>query len=202
MEKHMRTFVKIGAVLAVAALVIIVAASMFAKILITPERVRAAVLPVVEKALKRDVQLGDISIRLFSGIILHDVRIMERDSDETFISASRAALRYRLLPLLSLQIVIDELRLEEPHINVVRLPGGSFNFSDLIAAAGTADAKKNAAPVRTAPAASSGLPINLTIATVSLSRGTILFVDEISQGSCAPAVSDQPNQRTRPFHQP
>ncbi len=174
----MRTFMKIVAVVAVAAILIIVATTMFAKIFITPERVRAAVLPVVEKTLNRDVQLGDISIRLFSGIILHDLRIMERDSNETFISASSAALRYRLLPLLSLQVIIDELRLEEPYIRAVRLPGGTFNFSDLMASKEAPD-PGGEPPVRTAPTAEPNtLPINLTIATVRLNRGTILFIDK------------------------
>jgi len=170
----MRTFIKIIAACAAAAVLAGVALAVFAKILITPERIRAAVVPVAEKALDRDVHLGDISVHFFSGIILHDLHITERVSKETFIRADRASLRYSLLPLLSLKIVINEIRLEEPQIRIERRSDGTFNFSDL----GTADSAPGRAAGRTDTAADSGgPPVSLTIATVRVQRGSLLFTD-------------------------
>lgn len=170
----MRTFIKIIAAVAIAALVAMAAIAIFAKILITPERIRSAVVPAAEKALNRDVELGDISVRFFSGIVLHDLQVNDRGSDEAFIRAGRASLRYSLLPLLSLKIVINELRLEEPEIRVQRRPDKSFNFSDLIKAAETGD--RPAGPVGTV-ASSGGPPVSLFIDTVRIERGTVQVAD-------------------------
>ncbi|MBM4310726.1 MAG: AsmA family protein [Deltaproteobacteria bacterium] len=179
---HMRSFMKIIIAAAAAAALAVIALAVFAKIIITPERIREAVVPAAETALNRNVQLGDISIRFFSGIILHDLLIMGHGSDEVFLSVSQASLRYRFLPLLSLQVVIDELQLEEPHITIMRLPDGTFNFSDLIAADG---ATVPATPRREKTAQSGGLPVSLTIATVRLTRGSVLFIDK-GPGTAAP----------------
>jgi AsmA protein len=173
----MRTFIKIAAIVTAAAFLITIAVAIFARIIITPERVREAVLPVAQKALNRDVQLGDISIRFFSGIILHDLRIMEPDGNEVFLSTEQAALRYRFLPLLSLQIVIDEIRIDEPRIRVVRLPDGTFNFSDLIADNDAGPAAAPALPRQDPVSDAGGVPVSLTVSAVRLNNGHILFND-------------------------
>lgn len=183
---HMRSFMKIIIAAAAAAALAVIALAVFAKIIITPERIREAVVPAAETALNRSVQLGDISIRFFSGIILHDLRIMGRGSEEVFLSVSQASLRYRFLPLLSLQVVIDELQLEEPHITIIRLPDGTFNFSDLIAADGET---VPATPRLKKTAQSGGLPVSLAIAKVRLNRGSVLFIDKAA-GTEAPVQHD------------
>ncbi|MDO3376566.1 AsmA family protein [Geoalkalibacter halelectricus] len=175
----MNKFVKIGAIVAAVVLVLVVAVVILAKILITPERVRATVVPVAEKALEREVHLGEIEVRLLTGIALHDLRIKEKDSDETFVSAGQVRLRYRFWPLLFLQVVVDEVRLEDPQIRVVRLADGTFNFSDLL---GETPEEAQTQPVAASPdtgSASAAPPINLTIATVRLSGGELLFVDQM-----------------------
>ncbi len=179
----MRVFIKIIIAVAAAAALAIIALAVFAKIIITPERVHEAVVPVAEQALNRSVQLGDISISFFSGIILHDLRIMEQDNTTVFLSAAQASLRYRFLPLLSLRVVIDELRLEQPHITVTRQPDGTFNFSDLLAA------ENEHVPATTRqerPPQSVGLPVSLTISSVRLNRGSIVVIDQAAGGAAAP----------------
>jgi len=59
--------------------VTIVALLVLAKVMITPERVKAMVVPLAETALQRKVSLGDIKIGLFSGIELHDLVIAEKN---------------------------------------------------------------------------------------------------------------------------
>ena len=174
----MNKFVKIGAIVAAVVMVLVVAVAILAKVLITPERVRATVLPMAEDALQREVQLGEIEVSIFSGIALHDLKIKEKDQDEIFVSAGQVVLRYRFWPLFFLQVVVDEVRLEEPRIRVVRLADGTFNFSDLIA--DVADAGDTGAPPEPAAEKSAGPPpINLTIATVRLTDGELVFVDQM-----------------------
>ncbi len=102
-----------------------------AKVLITPERVRETIVPMVAESLHRDLQLGEIEISLFSGIVLNDVILSDRAADKPFISIEKAVLRYRFWPLLLLQVQVDELRLVRPQIEIVQFADGKFNFSDI-----------------------------------------------------------------------
>lgn len=107
-------------------------ATLFIRYIISPDMVRKTVLPRVEKAFQRHIEIGDVRIGIFKGISLRDLKLYEKDGKDVFVSLSAAQLRYQLLPLLSHRVVVDEIVLESPHINVVRNPDGSFNFSDLL----------------------------------------------------------------------
>lgn len=174
----MNKLVKIGAIVAGVLVVLVVALTILAKMLITPERVRATVVPIAEKALAREVHLGEIQVSLFSGISLHDLKIMEKDGADVFISTDQVVLRYRFWPLFFLQVVVDEVRLDKPNIRVVRKEDGSFNFSDLLSESAEAPEEK---PSTSPPADDAGgaPPINLTIATVRLVGGDLLFIDQM-----------------------
>jgi AsmA protein len=160
--------------------VLIVALTVAAKLLITPERVRQTVLPMAETALQRPVELGEIKIGLFSGISLQDLVVREKEGSEIFIAAENLVLRYQFWPLLRLKVVVDEVSLREPRIRVTRLADGSFNFSDLIASRGEAPE-----PAATEPSA--GVPpLDVLISEVSIRGGELLFVDHAAVVGGAP----------------
>ena len=162
----------IGVVVIVVALVI--GLVVLAKVLITPERVRDTVVPLAEEALQRDVSLGEINVSLFSGIELHDLAISEKDGDESFVASDLVRLRYQLLPLLAMQVVIGEVRIEAPRIRVERFADGRFNFSDLLGEEASSG-EKTAAP------ASGGVeaPLNLLVTEVRIENGQLLFLDHM-----------------------
>ena len=66
----MKKWLKVLAIVAAVVLLIIVALSVLAKLLITPELVKKTVLPKVKEALHREVELGDVEVSIFSGIAL------------------------------------------------------------------------------------------------------------------------------------
>lgn len=136
-----------------------------AKILITPERVRKTVLPLAEKALHRQVQLGEIEVSLFSGILLKKLVIAEKDGGEPFVAAEQVKLRYQFWPLLSRRVVVDEVTLDGPRIHVVRLPDGTFNFSDITS-------KKEEKP-----AEEPKKEMDLLISKVGVTRGEVRYED-------------------------
>ena len=107
-------------------------ALLLVKILVTPEMLRKNVVPRVEKVLQRRIEMGDAKIGLFSGIALKGVKIYEKDGKGPFVSFAEARLHYQFLPLLSRRVVVDEVVLDTPDINIVRNLDGSFNFSDLL----------------------------------------------------------------------
>ena len=144
-----------------------------AKVLITPERVRETVIPLVAESLHRDLKLGDIEISLFSGIVLHDVVLNDKEGDRAFVSVEKAVLRYRLLPLLLLKVEVDELRLERPHIQITRFNNGTFNFDDMTGTATDVERERSGQSPD-----SGGSPVTIHVSEIAISDGTILFVDQ------------------------
>jgi AsmA protein len=157
-------------------IIFIIVLLVLAKILITPERVRATVLPLAEKALQRPVELGEIKVGLFSGISLRNLVVQEKEEDEVFVAAEKVVLRYQFWPLLRLQVVVDEVSLEQPRIRIVRLADGSFNFSDLLGE----DDPESSPPEN----ADSGVPpLDLLVSSVGIQGGELLFIDEVAEST-------------------
>jgi AsmA protein len=156
--------VPIGAVV-----VVVAAAAILVRVLVTPELVRKAVLPRVEKALERRVELGDVQIGIFSGIGLRSLVVHEREGKEPFIAAEEVRLRYQFWPLLARRVVVDEVTLVKPRFRVVRNPDGTFNFSDLL--------KKEAQPKP--EASQEKTPLKLAVAKISVADGRVAYDDRL-----------------------
>lgn len=167
----MKKWTKIISAVVVVSVALVIALVVLANILVTPERVRETLLPLAEENLNRKVDLGAIEVSLFSGIEIKGLKVHEQNSDEVFVSTDLIRLKYQLLPLLAMKVVVDEVRLENPSIRVVRLKDGNFNFSDLL----SANSKENQAD-RTSPAGE-GAPISLLVSNVFLSGGQLTFLD-------------------------
>ncbi len=170
----MKKWIKFLSVAVAILIALIVALVVLANVLITPERIKATLLPLAEDNLHRKIDLGEIKVSLFSGIEISGLRIYEQDGLETFVSTDLVRLRYQLLPLLAMKVVIDEVRLEKPSIRIVRLRNGQFNFSDL---AGTA--AKPAAQAENSPQPPGGTPISLLVTHILLQDGQLVFLDHV-----------------------
>jgi AsmA protein len=173
-KKFFRYLGIIAAVLVALAVVLVI----LAKVLITPERIRQTILPVATQSLHRDVTLGDIEVSLFSGVEVKNLVIREREGTEPFVSADRVVLRYRFWPLLLGHVVVDEVRLDHPHLQIERLRDGSFNFSDLLK-----KKESSKAPAKPAAAKAGGHPIDLLVSKVSVNNGEVVFLDHTFGGS-------------------
>ena len=165
---------KLGKILVAIALVVVtlvIGLVVLAKIVITPERVKQTVLPIAEDALQRKVELGDISVSLFTGIELNDLKVYEKDGKDVFVGTKLVRLKYQLLPLLAMKVVIDEVRVESPRIRVVRTSNGQFSFDDVV---GGTDKK---ATKERKQGDSATTPISLLVSQVSIEDGSLVFID-------------------------
>jgi AsmA protein len=171
----MKKFLRVLGIISAILVLLIVLLTVAAKILITPERIRAAVLPMAKEALHREVELGEIKVSLFRGITLHDLNVRETDGKESFISADQVVLRYQFWPLLFKRVVIDEVRLEAPRIRIERLADGSFSFSDLLPADKAAPGAEE--PARPEPSGPSS--IDLLVSEVTIKDGLVVFLDRV-----------------------
>ena len=144
----MKTLAKFSSVAAILVVVLVIGLVVLAKLVITPELVKKTVLPLAEDALQRKVELGDISVSLFSGIEMQDLKVYEIDDGEVFVGTDLVRLKYQLLPLLARKVVIDEITVEAPRIRVVRLADGRFSFADMTEGSVRAAAEKDAGGAR------------------------------------------------------
>ena len=182
----MNKLLKITGIVVVVLVVLVVGVLAAAKILITPERVREIVIPLAEKELNRPVTIGDIDIRIFSGIVLSDFEIGGRAEDERFVSAESLVLRYRFWPLLRFSVEVDEVRLVSPDIRVERYADGTFNFSDLLERDDDSEetASRQQPDSVDAPASgedgdAAGAAIDLLVSELVISGGRLVFMDHM-----------------------
>lgn len=159
---------------------LLVSLSILVKMVVTPEKIRENLLPYVEASLQRKVDVGDIDIGFFSGVSLSDLRVQKKETPDDFVSVKLLALHYKLLPLFKGDLVIDQILLEDPRIEIVRTAADEFNFSDLLpsreqsqgAGSGGAAAQRSSA-------------FDLLVNQIVISGGELHFVDR-SQRSRSP----------------
>lgn len=141
-------------------------ALLLVKALVTPEMIRKSVLPRVEKAMHRRIDMTEAKIGIFSGIALSGLKVYERDGNGFFVSLKEARLHYQILPLLSHRVVVDEIVLDTPDIHVVKNSDGSFNFSDL------QRKEKPETPVREGKT-----PFTFAVSKIEVSDGRVVYED-------------------------
>ena len=156
--------------------VILVSLIAFIKLYVTPERVKEFVIPAAEQSLNRKVDIGSIDIGLFRGIGLNDFAIREADQKSDFVKFKEFVLKFKLLPLLSKNLVIDELKLVSPEINVRRGKDGRFNFEDI----GTKE-EGNRVGKENGTGGEGGLPVSLLVQRVSVSDAQFTLSDLLNK---------------------
>jgi len=122
---------KILSVVIISITAIIIALGVFTKFYITPERIKAFLIPAAEKALNRKVNIDELNISLFKGIEIKDFAIKEADGKTDFLTSKNFVLKYKLLPLLSRKVIIDELKILSPEFRIIRSRDGRFNFESI-----------------------------------------------------------------------
>jgi AsmA protein len=109
-------------------------------------------LPLVEQALQRKVDVGEIRLRIVPSPAIRLSRLSVLDnpafSKEPFFTAQSVSLRLSLRPLLKGKFQVEEFSVEKPAVNLVKKPDGTFNFADIAKKKeeGAKKEKKEAAP--------------------------------------------------------
>lgn len=101
--------------------------------LIAPPLVRSVAQNTLSDLLHRPVSIEAVSINPYAlSAEVRGFRIQERDSDATAASFSSLYVNVELESLFRGGVVVEELKLVEPVVRVVRLEGRRFNWSDVI----------------------------------------------------------------------
>ena len=143
--------------------VILIAVYAVTGLLILPWIVKSLFASKLSASLKREASVEEVHINPFTfSVVLRDITIQERNSYLPFLAIREVSLNFELLPLFKGMILLDEVRLLRPYLNLTRNKGGGddYNFSDLLSS------KKE-----------KGEGVKFQIRNLSLSDGSLGFMD-------------------------
>jgi uncharacterized protein involved in outer membrane biogenesis len=158
--------------------VLLLGASFAVKVYLSNSRLRAMIIPPVEKALGRTVEIGQINVSLFSGVQVYDFVIKEANGLDDFISSTRFVVDYKVVPLLQGKFVINEVHFVDPSIHILRAEDGVFNFQSLVA---LAKKKQSVEQGEKDPSAAdkSPLPFSVAVEQFVIENGMVSVRDEL-----------------------
>lgn len=101
--------------------------------LLPSERIKIKILEYAEKYIDHRITIEDIDINIFKGISLNNIQISDSPYTEIpFAHVDNITLKYRLLPLLQKQIIIDKIYLTSPSLSLVQLSDSSWNYESFL----------------------------------------------------------------------
>lgn len=160
------------------AAVVAVGGALLAYIALTfdPNAYKPQIIQALQDQTGRTLKLeGDIKLFFFPGIgaDIGRVALSEFHSAQEFAAVDSLRVSLALWPLLSKQVVVDEVVLDGVRARVVKHQDGTTNLDDLLAKPASAP------PAAEAPAAA-GAPVKFDIAAVKISRTNFAYADEAS----------------------
>ena len=171
-----------------AAVLLFAAALAFIAATFDPNQYKAQVAELVRDKTQRTLTIeGDILLMLFPklGVHLGKTRFSEFKSEKDFASLDDMRVSLALIPLLSRQVVVDQIQLDGLRANLVKHKDGKTNFDDLLGGDKPASEKKEA-PAKRADSAQA--PIKLEVEGVRIGKAELAWKDEATGASYA--ISD------------
>ena len=137
-----------------------------------PNQYKGEVEKLVKERTGRTLKFhGDVKLAFWPslGVSVGKVTLSRRASAHDFAAIDSAHVAVRLLPLLSGEALVDQVRVAGLKASVIRAKGGKFDFEDLLGAAGAK--QPPAAPAKPAK-------VKFDVAGIQLENGTLAYKDE------------------------
>jgi uncharacterized protein involved in outer membrane biogenesis len=143
---------------------------------------KGLVLKSAREELGTEVHIEELHASLFSGVELRGVAVGNPAGfTGNVVTADAFVLRYRLWPLLSRRVEIEQLLLDKPVITLARNDKGDWNYEKFGAKEGGAEpaaaARQSAAPAKSAPSTS----LDIVLSKLAIAQGTVTLVSEKNQ---------------------
>jgi AsmA protein len=167
----MKKFLKVAAIGVGVLVLLVIALSIFVKSYLSSDRLKPIILPKAEAMTGRKVQLDEINVSLFKGIIAKGLDVKERDGQKDFLKIGRVVLSYKLLPLLKKQLVISKIEIVSPSVSIQRERKGGYNFSDIME-------KPSQEPKKPSEPEQKSLPVSVIADRLLIRNANLTFVDE------------------------
>jgi AsmA protein len=163
----MNKIVKYGLLGAGAVVGVAVAVAVYLAATFNPNDYKDYIIQTVKNKKQRTLHLdGDIKLTFFPriGANLGRLSLSEYKSDQQFASIETARVSLELLPLLSKQVVVDEVAVSGLTANLIKYKDGTTNIDDLL---GRDDKPRD-----------SNQPVKFDIASVSIKKTSLNYRDE------------------------
>lgn len=184
MSRAKKSLIILGVIVVVVLLILIIT-----PFFINADRFRPQIEAALSDKLGRKVQLGHVSVSLFSGSLSADQISIADDpafSHEPFLTAKSLNVGVDVMPLIfSRNLRVHSLDFNDPHVQLLRTAAGQWNFATLASPApshGAASPRRGASllsvSLMVAPAnnTSSSAPLNsFSVDKMKISDGTISF---------------------------
>jgi len=161
------------------------ALALFVHFYLTEERIKSLLIVPAEKALNRNVAIGEVKASILHGIRVENFSIKEEDGATDFATARSFILNYDLVSLLGKKLEISEIRLVEPRIRIHRAENGRFNLESL-AFFNKGKEEQAAAPGSEAMI----LPVALAVDQIKVQNAVIILSDATEKLPAATANAD------------
>lgn len=167
----MKKLLKITMVIVGVLVLLLVGLTLFVKSYLSSDRLKPIILPKVEAATGRKVQIDEINVSLFKGIVAKGLSVKERDGQKDFLKIGRFVLSYRLLPLLKKQLIISKIEIISPSVAIRKEKEGGYNFSDILE-------KRSREPQKPSGPERQALPVSVVADRLFIRNASLTFVDE------------------------
>ena len=175
----MKKLLKITMVIVGVLVLLLVGLTLFVKSYLSSDRLKPIILPKAEAATGRKVQIDEINVSLFKGIVAKGLSVKERDGQKDFLKIGRFVLSYRLLPLLKKQLIISKIEIISPSVAIRKEKEGGYNFSDILE-------KRSREPQKPSGPERQALPVSVVADRLFIRNASLTFVDE---GKALPDIS-------------
>lgn len=155
--------------------VLVAVALTYVALTFDPNTYKPQIIQAVKDSKQRSLKLdGDIKLHFFPGIglSLGKISLSEFQNEQEFASVESARVSLALLPLLSKQVVVDEIAVSGVKARIIKFKNGKTNLDDLLS--------KEAAPAQPAQAAPPSAPVKFDIASVQIDKTELSYRDETS----------------------
>jgi len=163
----------------VAVLVLAIGLGTYLALTFDPNEYKPELIKLVKERTGRTLSIdGDIELKFFPkiGAGVEGVALSVPNGDARFAQVQEARVALALLPLLSKQIIVDEVTLTGLRAELVKYRDGSTNFDDLLG--GGKPPKQKDEPQKTEPAAKQ--PMAIDIGGIALQDADVTWRDEAS----------------------
>jgi uncharacterized protein involved in outer membrane biogenesis len=167
----MKRLLKIAIVVVGVLVLLFIGLNIFVKSYLSSDRLKALILPKVEAATGRKVNIDEINVSLFKGIVAKGLSVKERDGQKDFLKIGTFVLSCRLLPLLKKQLVISKIEIVSPSVSIRKAKEGKYNFSDIM----EKQSRESRKPPEPKPQA---LPVSVIADRLFIKDARLTFVDE------------------------
>ena len=133
---------------------------------------KGVILPKVGAGVNSDVTVADASISPFSQVTLRDLKVTPKGA-ETLLTIGEVRLRYSLFSLLGGKIVVDELAVDSPAVNLVQNADGTSNLDPILKATKSAPSSSTPAP------AAAAKPLVLDIRSVTIKNASVKQITKL-----------------------